>query len=318
MPARAGCTPSSVAHTDPFRSSLDGTTMIDGKESPVMVESTERPRPRRHADRADLGSRPLLPRRRQPGPRRRRAAALRRAQLAADRRGLGAALLLPRDDRRRSPRASSAASSTRCCRASSTCSGPSRSTCWRSRSRSCCSPRGIDASGRSRIGAGSLWLPIVHHRHHLRPLRRAADPRAGAVAAREASSSLAAIGLGARELAASCSRRPAQRRHRRVIVFVPLMIGAQHADRVGALVPLDRRAAARRELGHDHPGRPGPALHAAVGRARARPRHRRHRALRSTCSATACATRSTRAPSLPGAADDAGHHRPPAVRRRAS
>jgi peptide/nickel transport system permease protein len=36
----AGWYANSVAHTEPFRSTLDGTTIIDGKESPVMVEST--------------------------------------------------------------------------------------------------------------------------------------------------------------------------------------------------------------------------------------------------------------------------------------
>ena len=39
-----------------------------------------RPRPRRHPDRPDLGPRPLLPRRRQPGPRRHGPAAVRRPQ----------------------------------------------------------------------------------------------------------------------------------------------------------------------------------------------------------------------------------------------
>ena len=41
-----------------------------------------------------------------------------------------------------------------------------------------------------------------------------------------------------------------------------------------------------------------------VGGDRARPRDRAHRALRSTSSATACATRSTRAPSSAEAADE--------------
>ena len=36
-------------------------------------------------------------------------------------------------------------------------------------------------------------------------------------------------------------------------------------DRGGALVPLDRRAGAAGELGHDHRRRPGPALHAPAG-----------------------------------------------------
>ncbi|HUQ14153.1 MAG TPA: hypothetical protein VM055_07755, partial [Novosphingobium sp.] len=36
----AGWYASDVAHTRPFESSIDGTTLIDGKESPVMVEAT--------------------------------------------------------------------------------------------------------------------------------------------------------------------------------------------------------------------------------------------------------------------------------------
>ena len=45
-----------IAHTDPFRSNLDGTTVVDGKTVPVHAAGVERrPRARRHADRADLG-----------------------------------------------------------------------------------------------------------------------------------------------------------------------------------------------------------------------------------------------------------------------
>ncbi len=91
-----------VAHTDPFRSNLEGTTLVNGKHVPVMVQSTAGPRPRRHADRADLGHPPLLPRRRRAGSRRRRPPALRRPQLAADRDRRCADHLLPRrPDRRR-------------------------------------------------------------------------------------------------------------------------------------------------------------------------------------------------------------------------
>jgi len=36
-------------------------------------------------------------------------------------------------------------------------------------------------------------------------------------------------------------------------------------DGIGPLVPLDRRPGAAGELGHDHPGRPGAALHATMG-----------------------------------------------------
>ena len=42
-------------HTDPFRSNVSGTTVIDGKTVPVARAEHHRPRPRRHADRPDLG-----------------------------------------------------------------------------------------------------------------------------------------------------------------------------------------------------------------------------------------------------------------------
>ena len=63
-----------VAHTDPFESNLNGTTVVDGKTVPVMEPSTEG---------LGLGVTPigptwdlapLLPRGRRPGPRRRRRA----------------------------------------------------------------------------------------------------------------------------------------------------------------------------------------------------------------------------------------------------
>ena len=44
-----------VAHTDPFQSNLNGTTIVDGKTVPVMVAVDRGSRARRHAHRADLG-----------------------------------------------------------------------------------------------------------------------------------------------------------------------------------------------------------------------------------------------------------------------
>ena len=104
--------------------------------------------------------RALLPRRRQPGPRRRGAAALRGPQLAADRSRRRTPHLPARHPDRPRRRASSAESSTACCRGCSTSSGRSRSTCSRSASRPCCSRSGF-ASGRCKLEAGSLLLPIV-------------------------------------------------------------------------------------------------------------------------------------------------------------
>ena len=75
-----------VAHTDPFQSNLDGTTVVNGKTVPVMVQSTAG---------LGLGVTPIGPTwdihhyflgADEPGPRRRGAPALRRPQLAADRR----------------------------------------------------------------------------------------------------------------------------------------------------------------------------------------------------------------------------------------
>src|SRR5262249_54134087 len=59
---------------------------------------------------------------------------------------------------------------------------------------------------------------------------------------------------------------------------LPARDGDRHAHRGGALVPLDRRPAARRELGNDHPGRRRPDPHSAGGCARARARDRVDRA----------------------------------------
>ena len=74
-----------VAHTDPFSSNINGTTTIHGHR--VLVMPPDGVRARLVPDRADLGHRELLPRRRRPGPRRRRAPALWRAQLAPRSRG---------------------------------------------------------------------------------------------------------------------------------------------------------------------------------------------------------------------------------------
>ena len=102
----------------------------------------------------------------------------------------------------------------------------------------------------------------LHHRHRLRALCGAADPRPGAGAASDSEFVLAAIGLGVpshrillRDILPNVSTT--------LIVFVPADDGANIAHRIGAVLPVDRRAAARCELGHHHPGRPGAALHPA-------------------------------------------------------
>ncbi len=61
-----------------------------------------------------------------------------------------------------------------------------------------------------------------------------------------------------------------------VIVLMPLMVATDDPDGVGAVLPVGRRPAAQRQLGHDHRERPGPAVHATVGLARARHHDRAH------------------------------------------
>ncbi len=152
---------------------------------------------------------------------------------------------------------------TASCRACSTWSGPFPSTCSRSRSRSSRSRTGsTSASSRSR--ASSLWLPIgiiaiIYIPYVARPIR------GQVLSVREKEYVEAAIAQGASDWRLMRRRDPAQRDHDRDRLL-PADDRDDDADRGGAVVPLDRRAAARRELGHDHQRRPGPALHAALGR----------------------------------------------------
>ena len=132
---------------------------------------------------------------------------------------------------------------------------------------------GIDI-GPISINAGSLWLPIfiigiVYVPYVARPIR------GQVLSLKESEFVLAAVGLGVpahrilfRDILPNVSTT--------LIVFVPLADGDQHADGIGAVVSVDRRAAARCELGHHHPGRPGPALYPADGGAGAGHRHRAH------------------------------------------
>ena len=127
-----------VAHTNPFRSNVDGTTIVNGKSVPVMPPTTTG---------LGLGSTPIGPtwdpaplpaRSRRPGPRRRGAAALRRAQLAADRHLGGAHHVLHRDDRRHRRRVLRRLAGRRALAPARRRLGVPRSTCSRSASRRCC------------------------------------------------------------------------------------------------------------------------------------------------------------------------------------
>ena len=112
------------------------------------------------------------------------------------------------------------------------------------------------------IEAGSLWLPIVIIAIDLRALRRPAAARAGDRAAATRSSSW--------RPSASAARTCASLRREILPNVLPTRDRvpaaddrAEHAHRVGPVIPVRRRAAARRELGHDHQRRPRPALHPA-------------------------------------------------------
>ena len=126
-----------VAHTDPFRSNLDGTTVVNGKTVPVMQPES---------GGLGLGVTPIGP---TWDPEHYFLGADNQGRDVAARLlyggrnslliGVSAALLtclLGNADRPRR-RASSADPSTACCRGSSTSSGRSRSTCSRSACRPC-------------------------------------------------------------------------------------------------------------------------------------------------------------------------------------
>ena len=106
------------------------------------------------------------------------------------------------------------------------------------------------------------------HRPRLHPVRRTADSRRGSL---DPAPRVRRGGDRARrvELAAALERRAPERDHDGDRA-VPADARDRHADRGGAVVPLDRRAGAAGELGDDHPRRAGRAVHAADGRARSR------------------------------------------------
>ena len=113
---------------------------------------------------------------------------------------------------------------------------------------------GIDI-GPISINAGSLWLPIfiigiVYVPYVARPIR------GQVLALKQSEFVLAAIGLGVPAGSHPAARHPAEC-HDHADRLRAADDGAQHADRIGAVVPVDRRAAARCQLGHHHPGRPG-------------------------------------------------------------
>ena len=115
-----------------------------------------------------------------------------------------------------------------------------------------------------------------HHRRRLCALRRAAGARRGVLdppprvhGGRD---------RGRREGPAADPRRDAAERAAGGARVAAADDRHEHRHRGGALVSLDRRPGAQRELGDDRRGRPEPALHAAVGVDRAGRADRDHRA----------------------------------------
>src|SRR3954451_5413074 len=132
--------------------------------------------------------------------------------------------------------------------------------------------RALDGAGRAAVGAGPRRPvepvgPDAHHRARLRAVRVPAGPRPGALRAREGVRRGGDL-PGRIERRADVRRDPPERRDDR---DRDAAADDRHDDphRVGAVVPVDRGAAAEGELGHDHRRRPGPALQPALGGDRA-------------------------------------------------
>ena len=271
----AGWYAHSVAHTNPFESTVDGTTIIDGKVQPVMVESS---------GGLGLGVTPIGP-----------TWDIHHYFLGADSQGRDVAARMLYGGR--NSLIIGTASALFCCFFATiialiagffgglTDQILSRvlDVIWAfpvfllAISVSTVALTSDIPIGPVTLSAGSLWLPIflisvIYVPYVARPIR------GQVLSIREKEFVEASIGLGASNLRLIFSE-VLPNVITTVIVFFPLMIAHEHADRVGALVPLDRRAAARRELGHDHQRRPGVALHATLGGDCAWARDRRDRAL---------------------------------------
>ena len=229
--------------------------------------------PRLDADRPDARA-PLLPRRRLAGPRRDGAPALRRADVA---RGLDrrrAADLADRDlarARRRLLRRLGRRGDLALPRHPVGVPGLPAGD----RALDGAAPAGReDRAGQRRPGVAVA--ADHHHRRRLRALRRAPGARRGVLdppprvhGGRD---------RGRREGPAADPRRDAAERAAGGARVAAADDRDEHRHRGGALVPLDRRPGAERELGDDRRGRPEPALHAAVGVDRAGRADRDHRA----------------------------------------
>ena len=178
-------------------------------------------------------------------------------------------------------------------------SGRSRSTCSRSHCRVVLLTSGGSSSGRSASTARVRLPAHPHHRGHLRAVHRATPAWTGAEL-RGREFIVAGIGLGASD-ARILRKDVLPNVMPTVLVFLPLMTAIEHAHRVGPLVPVDRRPAAGRELGHDHQRRLGCSTRDRWWRC-ARSAHRDHRRRAQHLRRRWPRTRSTRRLRLRGAA----------------
>ena len=264
-----------VAHTHPFESTIDGTTLIDGKQQPVMVEGT---------GGLGLGVTPIGP-----------TWDLHHYFLGADNQGRDVAARMLYGGR--NSLLIGTASAALCCFFATIIAliagffggivdqilSRILDVIWAfpvflaAISISTVALTSGIPIGPVTLSAGSIWLPItiisvIYVPYVARPIRgqvlsiREKRVRRGRDRPRG-------------DQPAPDLRRGAAERGHDGDRLLPADDRDQHADGVGALVPLDRRPAARRELGHDHQRRPGTALHAPLGGDRAWSRDRGHRAL---------------------------------------
>src|SRR5689334_8878448 len=246
------------------------------QEGAAAAAGWRHPPPRRDADRADVGHSPLLPRCRPERPRRGVARALRRPQLAHRRRGIGGALLLLRHRARAARRVPRRRHRLGVLAFDGRDLGVPRAAA-RDLRRDGAAERA--ERGRRRPDTRPGVQPVAadaDHRVHLPALRVPAGARPCARGVREGvrrgRDRAGRLGLAARVLGG-----PAERDHRRDRA-APAHHRHDDPDRGGAVVPVDRGAAAQRELGVRDQRRSGSAIHAAVGGARPRHHDRPHRA----------------------------------------
>ena len=295
-PSRRRSTRTHVAHTDPFPSNLDGTTIVDGKTRPGDAAG----------DRGlGLGVTPIGP-----------TWDPRHYFLGADNQGRDVAARLLYGGRNSLLIGFAAAAAHLLARHADR---RRRRLLRRLRRRCPLAPAGRRLGvpglpardlplGRADHAAGSSLGPVAHRAPAASGCRSSSSASSTSRTWRDRSAARccrcaerefveAAIGLGASTWRLLWSEILPERGHDGDRLL-PAHDGDRHAHRGGAVVPLDRRAAAGRELGHDHPRRPGllytrpavalaPGLRDRADGARAqRPRRRHPRRARPAREAT--------------------------------